>query len=93
MINETNIDTQIAELGRLADKVTDLYGMSLKMRHRGYSGDLYAGVNAMLHDAMVKYREYRKRLKSVGMSEEDREKIQRIIKRTKEKIRRMKKLG
>ena len=93
MINETNIDTQIAELGRLADKVTDLYGMFLKMQHRGCSGDLYAGVNAMLHDAMVKYREYRKRLKSVGMSEEDREKIQRIIKRTEEKIRRMKQLG
>lgn len=93
MINETKIDRQIAELGRLADKVTDLYGMSLKMQHRHCSEDLYAGANAMLHNAMVKYHEYRKRLKSVGMSEEDREKIQRIIKRTEEKIRRMKQLG
>ena len=93
MTNETKIDRQIAELGRLEDKVVELYGMSLKMQHRGYGGDLYAGVNAMLHDAMIKYHEYRKRLKSIGMSEEDREMIQRIIKRTEEKIRRMKQLG
>ena len=48
MINETKIDRQIAELGRLADKVTDLYGMFLKIQHKGCSGDLYAGVNAMM---------------------------------------------
>ena len=67
--------------------------MSLKMQHRGCSGDLYAEVNAMPHDAMVKYHEYWKRLKLVGISEENREKIKYIIKRTKEKIRRMKQLG
>lgn len=93
MINETKIDRQIAELGRLADKVTDLYGMLQKMQRRGCSEDLYAGVNAMLLDATAKYHDYWKKLKSVGMPEEYREKIRHITKRTAEKIRRMEQLG
>lgn len=93
MINETKIDTQIAELGRLADKVVNLYEMSLKMQKAGSNNDLYAGVNVMLLQATSKYQEHWKKLNVFSMSENDREKIKHITQRTDNKIRDMKRIG
>lgn len=93
MINETKIDCQIAELERLADKVIELYGMSLKMQKAGCGEDLYAGVNKMLLRATQKSQERWGNLKVMGMSENDREKVKRITQRTKNKIRDMKRIG
>lgn len=93
MINETKINSQIAELGRLADKVIELYGMSLKMQKVGSDESLYAGVNAMLLDATRKFHKHWKNLKVIGMSEDDRERIKRITQRTEKTITRMKRVG
>lgn len=93
MINETKINSQIAGLGRLADKVIELYGMSLKMQKIGCDKSLYAGINAMLLDATTRLHEYWKKLKVIRMSEEDREKIKRITQRTENKIMRIKQVG
>lgn len=93
MINETKIDCQIVELGRLADKVVNLYGMSLKMQKAGSDNGLYAGVNVMLLQATSMYQEHWKRLNVFSMSENDREKIKRITQRTDNKIRDMKRIG
>lgn len=93
MINESKRESQIAELGRLADRVTDLYRMSLRMQNIGNYKSLYTGVNAMLLDATKKFNEHWRRLKSVSMSENDREKVRHITKKTEDKIKRMKQLG
>lgn len=93
MINETKTDSQIAELGRLGDRVVELYGMSLKMQKDGNGENLYAGINAILLDATTKFYDYWGKLKSVSMSEDDREKVRRITKKTEDKIQRMKQVG
>lgn len=93
MINETKIESQIAELGRLTDRVIDLYGMSLRMQNVDNDKSLYAGVNAMLLDATEKFHEHWEKMKSVSMSEDDKEKVRRITKKTEDKIKRMKQLG
>lgn len=93
MINETKTESQIAELGRLADRVIDLYGMSLHMQNVDNDESLYAGVNAMLLDTTEKFHEHWRKLKSVNMSDDDREKVRRITKKVEDKIKRMKQLG
>lgn len=80
-------------MGSLADKVIELYGMSLKMQNFGNDESLYAGVSAILFDAATRLHEYWKSLKEIRMSEEDREKIKRITQRTENKIMRMKQVG
>lgn len=90
MINETKIDSQIAELGRLGDKVVELYGMSQTMQKSGGDLSLYAGINAILLDTTTKFHNYWRELKSVSMSEDDRERIKRVTKNTDERIKRMK---
>ena len=92
-MNENKNDARIAELGSLADKVIELYGLSLKMQKTGCNIDLYAGTNSVLLDTTSKFHNYWMKLKSIPMSEDEREKIRRITKRTEEKIKKMKQLG
>lgn len=92
-MNEDRNNSRIAELGRLSDKVIELYGMVTRMKQGCYGTDLYAGTNSMLLGAEDEYSNYRKKLDGVEMSEDEREKIRNIIKRADAKLKRMKRQG
>ena len=90
MINETKIDSQIAELGKLGDKTAELYSMSVHVHGNGTGQDACAGIDVLLLAALADYHRYWKELCNLNMTEYERGKIKRIVKRIKDKVERTK---